>query len=147
MIINKIKDLKKNFRELGIDGYIVPKNDEYFSEYAENDRLKNITNFSGSAGIAIILKKKNYLFVDGRYTIQAQQESADNFKIVEIHKKLPNSIIKNYNLGYDPRLFTSKNLKNYFSNNNLVSINKNLIDQIFYFKERKKKPFYSLKKE
>jgi len=146
MIINKIKDLKKNFRELGIDGYIVPKNDEYFSEYAENDRLKNITNFSGSAGIAIILKKKNYLFVDGRYTIQAQQESADNFKIVEIHKKLPNSIIKNYNLGYDPRLFTSKNLKNYFSNNNLVSINKNLIDQIFYFKERKKKPFYSLEK-
>jgi len=146
MIINKIKDLKKNFRELGIDGYIVPKNDEYFSEYAENDRLKNITNFSGSAGIAIILKKKNYLFVDGRYTIQAQQESSDNFKIVEIHKKLPNSIIKNYNLGYDPRLFTSKNLKNYFSNNNLVSINKNLIDQIFYFKERKKKPFYSLEK-
>ena len=146
MIIDKIKDLKKSFRELGIDGYIVPKNDEYFSEYAENDRLKNITNFSGSAGIAIILKKKNYLFVDGRYTIQAQQESSDNFKIVEIHKKLPNSIIKNYNLGYDPRLFTSKNLKNYFSNNNLVSINKNLIDQIFYFKERKKKPFYSLEK-
>ena len=143
MIINKIKDLKKNFRELGIDGYIVPKNDEYFSEYAENDRLKNITNFSGSAGIAIILKKKNYLFVDGRYTIQAQQECAYNFKIVEIHKKVPNSIIKNYNLGYDPRLFTSKNLKNYFSNNNLVSINKNLIDQIFYFKERKKKPFRS----
>ena len=62
MIIDKIKDLKKSFRELGIDGYIVPKNDEYFSEYAENDRLKNITNFSGSAGIAVILKKKK-LFV------------------------------------------------------------------------------------
>jgi len=146
MIKNKIKILKKKFQKLEIDGYIVPKNDEYFSEYAKNDRLKNISNFSGSAGIAVILKKKNYLFVDGRYTIQAKQESADNFNIIEIHKKLPHTIIRNCNLGYDPRLFTSKNLNNYFSNNNLISINDNLIDQIFKFRENKIKPFYSLEK-
>jgi len=146
MIKNKIEILKDKFKKFEIDGYIVPKNDEYFSEYAKNDRLKNISNFSGSAGIAIILKKKNYLFVDGRYTIQAQQESGNNFNIIEIHKKLPHTIIKNYNLGYDPRLFTSSKLKNYFSNNNLISINDNLIDQIFKFKEKKTKPFYSLDK-
>ena len=146
MIKNKIKILKEKFKKFNIDGYIVPKNDEYFSEYAKNDRLKNISNFSGSAGIAVILKKKNYLFVDGRYTIQAQQESAKNFHIIEIHKKLPSAIIKNCNLGYDPRLFTSKNLKNYFLNNNLISINDNLIDQIFLFNEKKTLPFYSLKK-
>ena len=147
MIKNKIKILRNKFLNFKIDGYIVPKNDEYFSEYAKNDRLKNISNFSGSAGIAVILKKKNYLFVDGRYTIQAQQESGTNFNIIEIHKKLPNTIIKNYNLGYDPRLFTSKNIKKYFSNNNLISINNNLIDQIFKFKEKRTKPFYSLKKD
>ena len=147
MIKNKIKILKEKFKKFEIDGYIVPKNDEYFSEYAKNDRLKNISNFSGSAGLAVILKKKNYLFVDGRYTIQAQQESGTNFHIIEIHKKLPNTIIKNYNLGYDPRLFTSKNIKKYFSNNNLISINNNLIDQIFKFKEKRTKPFYSLKKD
>ena len=147
MIKNKIQILKKKFKKFKVDGYIVPKNDEYFSEYAKNDRLKNISNFSGSAGVAVILKKKNYLFIDGRYTIQAQQESGKNFHIIEIHKKLPNSIIKNYNLGYDPRLFTSKNIKNYFSNNNLIPINNNLIDQMFKFKERKTKPFYSLKKD
>ena len=135
MIKNKIKLLKENFKKLEIDGYIVPKNDEYFSEYAKNDRLKKISNFSGSAGIAVILKKKNYLFIDGRYTIQAQKESAKNFNIIEIHKKLPSTIIKDCNLGYDPRLFTSRDLKNYFSNINLVSINKNLIDQIFRFKQ------------
>ena len=146
MIKNKIKILKKKFKEFKIDGYIIPKNDEYFSEYAKNDRLKNISNFSGSAGLAVILKKKNYLFVDGRYTIQAQQESGTNFNIIEIHKKLPHTIIKNCNLGYDPKLFTSKNIKNYFLNNNLIPINDNLIDQIFKFKERKTKPFYSLKK-
>ena len=146
MIKNKIKILKEKFKKLKIDGYIVPKNDEYFSEYAGNDRLKKISNFSGSAGVAVFLKKKNYLFVDGRYTIQAQKESAKHFNIIEIHKKLPHAIIKNYNLGYDPKLFTSKNLNNHFLNNNLIPIKDNLIDQIFRFKEKKTKSFYSLKK-
>ena len=147
MIDSKIKILKEKFKKFEIDGYIIPKNDEYFSEYAKNDRLKKISNFSGSAGIAIILKKKNYLFIDGRYTIQAQQECSRKFDIIEIHKKLPNTIIKNFNLGYDPRLFTSQNLKNYFSNNKLIPINDNLIDKIFRHKEKKTKPFYSLKKK
>jgi Xaa-Pro aminopeptidase len=146
MIRNKIKTLKEKFKKLKIDGYIVPKNDEYFSEYAKNDRLKKISNFSGSAGIAVILKKKNYLFVDGRYTIQAEKESAKNFSIIEIHKKLPHNIIKNLNLGYDPKLFTSKSINNYFLDNNLIPINNNLIDQIFKFKEKITKSFYSLEK-
>ena len=146
MINNKINILKGKFKKFKIDGYIVPKNDEYFSEYAKNDRLKNISNFSGSAGFAVILKKKNYLFIDGRYTIQAKQESGKNFSIIEIHKKLPNVIIKNCNLGYDPRLFTSKSIRNYFSNNKLIPIDENLIDQIFVFKEKTTKPFYSLSK-
>ncbi|MDA7699994.1 aminopeptidase P family protein [Candidatus Pelagibacter sp.] len=144
MILKKIKILKKKFKQYNIDGYIIPKNDEYFSEYAKNDRLKNITGFSGSAGFAVILKKQNYLFVDGRYTIQAHQQSSKNFKIIEIHKKLPHTIIKNFNLGYDPKLFTSKLLSKYFINNNLISIDQNLIDQIFRFKEKYTKPFYSL---
>ena len=146
MTKSKIKVLKEKFKKFNIDGYIVPKNDEYFSEYAKNDRLKNISNFSGSAGLAVILKKKNYLFVDGRYTIQAEKESAKNFNIIEIHKKVPHDIIKKLNLGYDPKVFTSKNIKNYFLNNNLIPINNNLIDQIFDYKEKKTKPFYSLKK-
>jgi len=146
MIKNKIKILKDKFKKLEIDGYIIPKNDEYFSEYAKNDRLKNISNFSGSAGIAVILKNKNYLFVDGRYTIQAEKESAKNFSIIEIHKKLPHNIIKNLNLGYDPKVFTSKIIKNFFLNNNLIPVNNNLIDQIFKFKEKITQPFYSLEK-
>ena len=28
-----------------IDGYIVPKNDNFFSEYVKHDRLKIISNF------------------------------------------------------------------------------------------------------
>ena len=58
MIENRIKKLRDNFDKYQIDGYVVPKNDEYFSEYSEINRIKTISNFSGSAGIAVILKKK-----------------------------------------------------------------------------------------
>ena len=58
MIKSKIRFLREKFNKFKIEGYIIPKNDEYFSEYAKNDRLKKISNFSGSAGIAVILKKK-----------------------------------------------------------------------------------------
>jgi len=147
MIKGRIKILRNKFNNLGIDGYIVPKNDEFFSEYAENDRLKNISNFTGSAGLAIILKKNNYLFVDGRYTIQGQNESGKNFKIIEIHKKLPHMIIKNCRLGFDPLLFTSNKLKHYFSNNiTLIPIDENLIDKIYKNKTKKTDPFFSLSK-
>ena len=125
MIQNKIKNLKNKFKKLNIDGYIIPKNNEFFSEYDQNNRSRNISNFTGSAGLAIILKNKNYLFVDGRYTIQAKEEAGKNFKIIELHKKLPNQIIKNQKLGFDPKLFTSKKLKFYFANRNkLISIEK-----------------------
>jgi len=145
MIINRVKILKKKFKDFKIDGYIIPKNDEFFSEYAENDRLKNISKFTGSAGLAIILKKNNYLFVDGRYTIQAENESGKNFKINEISKNLPSSILKNCKLGYDPHLFTTSQLQRYFSDKiTLVAIDENLIDKIYKNKLKKTKPFFSL---
>ena len=75
--------LKKLLDTKNIDGYIIPKNDEFFSEYSFPNRLKLISNFSGSAGLAIILKDKNFLFVDGRYTLQASIESGKNFEIFE----------------------------------------------------------------
>ena len=90
-------------------------------------------------------KKKNYLFVDGRYTIQAQQQSGKQFKIIEIHKFLPHNIIKKLTLGFDPGLFTNKQLKTYFGDSlRLKPISKNLIDNIYQFKISKNKPFYSL---
>ena len=55
-----MKNFKKLLERYRIDGYIIPKNDEYFNEYihASKDRLNFISNFSGSAGFALILKKK-----------------------------------------------------------------------------------------
>ena len=145
MIGKRIKQLRKKFNKFQIDGYIVPKNDEFFSEYDSSDRLRIISNFSGSAGLAIILRKKNYLFVDGRYTIQANQQSGKQFKIIEIHKFFPNKIIKNLTLGFDPSLLTRSQLNLYFGNSfKLKQIKQNLIDQIYKKKYFKLKKFFSL---
>jgi Xaa-Pro aminopeptidase len=54
----RIQILRGKFKKYNIDGYIVPKNDDYFTEYSKINRLNIISNFSGSAGLAIILKKK-----------------------------------------------------------------------------------------
>ena len=56
----KIKAIRKKLKIYNIDGYIVPKNDDYFTEYSKINRLKIISNFSGSAGLVVILKHKNY---------------------------------------------------------------------------------------
>ena len=140
--LNKLSKLILNHK---VDGYIIPKNDDFFTEQVKHDRLKLISNFTGSAGLAIIFADKNYLFVDSRYTIQAKQESGNNFKIEKIHKKLPKNLFKNISLGYDPSIFTFSQLNFLFGNKiKLKPINKNLVDQIFKIKKKKFEPFYSL---
>ena len=95
--MEKIKKLKKAFDKEKIDGYMITKNDEFFGEYIpdHNDRLKYISNFSGSYGFALILKNKNYLFVDGRYTLQAHNQAGKFFTIITFPNKMPYDILKN----------------------------------------------------
>ena len=58
--MNKILKLKNLFSKYNIEGYLIPKNDSYFNEFINpgEDRLQFISDFTGSAGTAIILKKK-----------------------------------------------------------------------------------------
>ena len=142
-----IQELRKKFKKYKIDGYVVPKNDDYFTEYSKINRLKIISNFSGSAGLAIILKNKNYLFTDGRYTIQSHAESGKNFKIYGFEKLINCNLFKNLTLGIDPKLFTNSQIKNYFLKyNKLKYINENLIDKIKKQKVFTNVPFFSLHK-
>ena len=144
----KIKALKKKFKIYNIDGYIVPKNDDYFTEYSKINRLKIISNFSGSAGLAIILKNKNYLFTDGRYTIQSHMESGKNFKIISYEKVINCNLFKNLTLGIDPQLITYIQAKKFFLKNNKIKfINNNLIDEIEKPKIKDNFPFFTLNKK
>ena len=143
----KINLLRGEFNKFGVDGYVIPKNDEFFSEYAQKDRLRIISNFSGSAGYAIILKKKNYLFVDGRYSIQASVESGKKFKVVGLNKLINCDLFKNLKLGIDPKLFTSLQIKKFFKKyNKIKKIELNLIDSISSKNKTSQKPFYSINK-
>ena len=99
----EVIELRKKFKKYDIDGYVIPKNDEFFSEYSSKDRLKIISNFDGSAGFAVILKDKNYLFVDGRYSLQAKIQSSKNFKIVPYTDINNCNLFKNKVLGIDPK--------------------------------------------
>jgi len=153
--MNKIKKLRKFFKSFMIDGYLVPKNDDYFNEYISrfNDRLKFISNFSGSAGFALILKNKNYLFVDGRYTIQARNQSGNNFEIITMPQNFPKDFLrtkKKIKIGFDPKLHNEKHLNSLFNikNISLVPVNINLID-IIWSKRPKNliKPFFSISKK
>ena len=93
----------------GLEGIIIPKTDPHQNEYipAHFDRLPWITGFTGSAGIAVILQNKAGLFVDGRYTLQAQEEVESSLFDIEalrwetigewIKKNLP----KGGRLAYD----------------------------------------------
>ncbi len=142
MIKKRINRLRKHFKNYDIDGYVVPKNDEFFSEFSSKDRLKFISNFTGSAGYAVILKDSNYLFVDGRYTIQSKIESSKNFKILDYAKIVDTDVFKNLNLGIDPTLFTSKQIKKFFLKNNKITIIKeNLIDKVYKIQNKKKNFF------
>ena len=153
--MNKIKKLRKLFKLFMIDGYLVPKNDEYFNEYVSesSDRLKFISNFSGSAGLAIILKNKNYLFVDGRYTIQGRIQSGKNFKIITMPQKFPKDVLKTkkkLRIGFDPKLHSEKQINFFFNIKNIIlkPINENLVDIVWSKKPKDLvKPFFSLSKK
>ncbi|MDC0445221.1 aminopeptidase P family protein [Candidatus Pelagibacter sp.] len=142
----EVKELRKKFKKYDIDGYVIPKNDDYFTEYSKINRLKIVSNFSGSAGLAIVLKNKNYLFTDGRYTIQSEMESGKYFKIINYEKIINCNLFKNLKLGLDPKLFTHNQIKNYFLKYNKVKyLPNNLIDEIKNQKIANNIPFFSLK--
>ena len=145
MTKKKITKLRSLFKKLKIDGYIVPKNDEFFSEYSEFDRLKIISNFKGSAGYAVILKNINYLFVDGRYTIQAKLESGKDFIIKDFTEIVNCNLFRGLTLGLNPKFFTSNQIKKFFFKKNKIKIiEKDLINTIVQAKFKPIKHFFSI---
>jgi len=95
--MDKIIKLRKEIAKQNLDGFIVPHNDEFGSEnLPENSkRLEWLTGFTGSAGVAVVLRDKAVLFVDSRYDLQAPKE-VDNqvFEVINIVDKSPQIWLK-----------------------------------------------------
>ena len=124
---------------------LFPKMTNFFQNTLQMIGLKLSQTFLALLVIQSFLKRKNYLFVDGRYTIQAKKEAGKNFQIIDFHKIINCNLFKNLSIGFDPKFFTSIQIKKFFYKNNKVkSIESNLIDQIHQPKVKLNKPFFSL---
>ncbi|RUZ48354.1 aminopeptidase P family N-terminal domain-containing protein, partial [Mesorhizobium sp. M7A.F.Ca.US.007.01.1.1] len=128
----------------GLDGFIVPRADEHQGEYVadRSARLKWLTGFSGSAGVAIVLRDRAFVFVDGRYTLQVRSEvDLDVFSIESLVDNPPavwlkDNLGKGARLGFDPWLHTISEVKALQASVDkngavLVPLDKNPIDIIW----------------
>ncbi|SFM06495.1 aminopeptidase P family protein [Methylorubrum salsuginis] len=110
----RIEALRAALREVGADGFVVPRADEHQSEYvpADAERLAWLTGFTGSAGTAIVLQDAAALFVDGRYTVQAPaQVDTGIIVVVPVAETSPEAWLgaqlkAGQTLAYDPWLHT-----------------------------------------
>ena len=92
----EVKELRKKFKKYDIDGYVIPKNDDYFTEYSKINRLKIISNFSGSAGLAVVLKNKKDIDNESRLEnikeLLSAMKEFDNLESFLEHVALATSI-------------------------------------------------------
>lgn len=98
-----------------LDGMIVPRADAWQSEYCApcDEKLAWLTGFDGSAGVALVLKDKALLFVDGRYQVQARvQVNLDEIEIHHLHNEplaewLTENVEAGTRIGFDALLMTN----------------------------------------
>lgn len=110
--MSKLQSLRGYLKAEHLDGFLVPRSDEHMGEYVapHSERLTWLTGFDGSAGAAIALKDKAALFVDGRYTLQAQhQVNESDFEINDLsrahmYKWLKEHTTKGAKIAFDPWL-------------------------------------------
>src|SRR6185312_677319 len=72
----RVAALRAELERRRLDGFVVPRADRQQNEYlpASEERLAWLTGFTGSAGAAVVLMERAALFVDGRYTVQADAQ-------------------------------------------------------------------------
>src|ERR1700758_2283068 len=73
----QLADLRAELAQRGLDGFLIPRSDEHLGEYVppSAERLAFLTGFTGSAGLAIVLRDRAALFTDGRYILQAAAQT------------------------------------------------------------------------
>ncbi len=145
-VAQRFKELRNQLNTLDLDGFLVPHGDEFQNEYlpACNKRLHWLTGFSGSAGLAVVLRNKAAIFIDGRYTLQVKNEIDPDMMVpLQVPQNSPADWLAGQfkdkaRIGYDPRLLTIKVLKGLqdkvSASNPLcefVPVAKNLVDEIW----------------
>ena len=112
----RVAALRAELKRRGLDGFIVPHADAHQSEYLppSEERLAWLTGFTGSAGTAVVLADRAILFTDGRYTLQAREQTDPAIFSIEhmverpLHEWLEANLPQGVKLGYDPWLHTAE---------------------------------------
>jgi Xaa-Pro aminopeptidase len=108
--------VRAELEQRGLDGFIVPRQDEFQGEYVppHAERLRWLTGFAGSWGVAILMRDRGAIFVDGRYAVQVRQQTDE--KLFAPHhlvddppsKWMERELRAGEKLGYDPWLLTAE---------------------------------------
>ncbi|HWM81320.1 MAG TPA: aminopeptidase P family protein [Pseudolabrys sp.] len=114
-VASRVAALRNELQRRGLDGFIVPRADRHQNEYVppSEERLAWLTGFTGSAGLAAVLTTRAALFVDGRYQVQApEQTDTAVFSIEHLTESPPAkwlaaNLPAGARLGYDPWLHTT----------------------------------------
>ncbi|WP_455476490.1 aminopeptidase P family protein [Bartonella sp. B17] len=141
----RVASLRKELDRLGLDGFLVPRADEHQGEYVppHAQRLSWLTGFTGSSGIALILKNKAIIFTDGRYQLQVRQQTDPHIFDYEDLISCPPSqwLAQNkqkLSIGFDPWLHTItatnalKKALEFEAGGKLIATQSNLIDLIWH---------------
>ena len=147
MLSSELELLKDNMRQKKYDALLVPREDMFSGEEVpkSEERLKYITNFTGSAGFAIIVSNENLksaIFSDGRYQLQLKKQVDTKFfdvfngGINEIGNFLKDNEKYLKIIAFDPWLLTSikyETLSKILKSTPLIlkATEKNLIDEIW----------------
>src|SRR5690606_15454408 len=140
----RIGALRQAMREAGVDAYLVPHGDEHRSEYPAPyaERLKWLTDFSGSAGMAVVMADRAAVFIDGRYTLQVRDQ-VDGTLYAYRHlidepatAWLGENLKPGMKVGFDPKLLTSAGVARFEdaagkAQAKLQALPDNLIDKIW----------------
>lgn len=141
---DRIKELRRLMATQKLDAYLVPRADEHQGEYvpASAARLRFLTGFTGSAGLAVVAKKTAVLFVDGRYTVQAKAEVEPGLIEVSFVPRanvgtwLAEHLPRGGRVGFDPKLHTIAEVERLTSalqpeGVKLVPTASNLVDRVW----------------
>jgi Xaa-Pro aminopeptidase len=115
----RVAALRNELRRRGLDGLVVPHADRQMNEYlpACEERLAWLLAFTGSAGRAIVLIDRVLLFVDGRYILQAREQTDPALvEVVHLTEMTTEAWIEAHlpagaRLGYDPWLHTAADVE------------------------------------
>ena len=107
-----VPSIRRAMIAAGLDAFLIPREDEHQNEYppAANDRLGWATGFTGSAGMAIILRDGAAMFTDGRYALQVRDQvdpAVFHIGMLEdggVEAFLTEVLRPGQTVGYDPRL-------------------------------------------